>query len=229
MSYETLSMAAAGWILQRDYTIEPQFRVAEDQRELGNVCSTAVSERSLRAFSLTYIAHTRDAAEYLQSFFRRHVGSAGRFWFSLPEYVASPDKAPTLTAVSGGTQAQRTITMRSAWRNASGTTKASPTGTILVPASNLVHVEVEVYPPSVTQCVIYAAEDDAGDEEEQTVLSVARSWTQPNTALLDSTASPPAQNGALEIALCKLADTYQLRRGTGTSYSVALKLEEVYA
>lgn len=229
MSYETFDPVANGWHLQRNYEIPVLFAVEEDERELGNRTSTAISEKSLRQFRAYYRAKTRAAQEYVRSFFQRHVGPAGRFYFQWPEYVASPDKVPTLEAISGGSQAERTITVRYAWKNTNGTTNASPIGSLLVPVNNLIKVTVPVYPPSIAQCLIYASQTGSGTEEEQATLTGPKTWTQPDAALLTGTADPPSANTALETPLCKLYGGYSLVRREGTTYNLSLTLEEVYS
>lgn len=227
---ETFAPLSNGWRLQRGYSIVPQFEVVEDERELGNVASTAVADRVRRVIEgIVLRTDSRDALEYLESFFSRLKGPAARFWFAWPELAPSPDAAPTVEAIAGGAQAGRTITVRFAWKNTSGTTKPSPTASIVVPANELVRVTIYPYPPTVTQCVIYAAEDSPGDEEEQVVLTGARTWTQPDAPLLVGTADPPSVNTALQTLYCKLVGGYRVARGNGTTYEANLSIEEVYA
>lgn len=229
MSYETFQPEANGLRAQRDYPIEPDFIVEEDERELGNRTSVAVCERERRVLRMRWIGTTRAAQEYVVSFFRRHRGPAGRFYYQWPEYVAHPDKAPGLEAIIGGAQAERTITAQFAWRNTAGTTTASPTGTLLVPVNNLVRVTVPVYPPNISECVIYA-DQTGGTPQEQTILSSTLTWTQPDAALLLDTADPPAANTATETPLMKAAGNppYRITRGIGTTYEITMDLEEVY-
>jgi hypothetical protein len=229
MSYETFSPIANGWRLQRGFKWRPEWMVAEDQRELGNVSSTLIAQKPRRTWSLTFATDTRDACEYLQSFFNRLGGPAARFYYQFPEYIPSPDAAPGLTATVSGSQAERSITVRYAWKNASGTTRASATGTLLVPANNLITVALPIYPPSVTQAVIYAAEGSPGNEQEQTTLTGQRSWLQPSSPLLLLTAAAPTANTATEAPLCRLVSSYEPVRGCGTQYSVSLEVEEVYS
>lgn len=230
MTIETLDLQGAGWVLQTGFDWEPEWAVAEDPRELGNVTSTAISERCRRKWpNLVYLTNSESARGYVEDFFRRNVGIAARFYFQFPEHVAAPGVAPALTAISGGAQAQRSITVRYSWKNSSGQTTASPTGTLVVPASYLVRVTLPVYPPSVAQATIYAAEDDPGNEQEQTVLSLTRVWTQPNAALLELTSSVPSANSAVESPTCKLSSSPRITRGVGRSWTLALSLEEVYS
>ncbi|MFH0903180.1 MAG: hypothetical protein V2A73_21335 [Pseudomonadota bacterium] len=188
-------------------------------------------DRPLRRLDgVRLVAATQAARDYVESFFDRLNGPAGRFYFAWPEHVPSPDAAPTLTAVVSGDRTQRTVTCRFAWRNATGTTVASPTGTLVVPANSLVSVAVPVYPSGATQAVIYAAQDAAGAEQQQTILSLARTWTQPNAALLLATTSPPATNTATETPLCMLVgDSLRFPRGTGLSWEIQFSLEEVWS
>lgn len=232
MSTETFDPIAAGWKIQRGYRILPQVLVVEDEMALGNKVSTALAERDCRRITgLRLRTDSRDACEYFLSFYRRNRGAAARFYMEWPELVPSPDAAPVLEAIAGGTQAQRTITARFAWKNTVGTTKASPTGSLLIPANNLIKVTVPVYPANVTQAVIYAAEDDPGNEEEQATLTNTFSWTQPDAALLTGTADPPTANTARETPLCKFVNDENLgpERGIGTTYELVLEIEEIYA
>lgn len=227
---ETFAPLSNGWRLQRGYSIIPQFEVIEDARELGNIASTAVADRVRRLFEGVVLrTDSRDALEYLESFFSRLKGPAARFWLDWPELVSSPDAAPTVAAIAGGSQAERTITVRMAWRNTNGTTKASPTASIVVPASELLQVTIYPYPPTATHCVLYAAEDDPGGEQEQVALAGARTWTQPDAPLLLATADPPAANTATQTLYCKLVGGYRVSRGNGTTYEATMSLEEVYA
>jgi len=230
MSTETLDLVTAGWRWQSPFDFEPQWAVAEDERELGNVSSTAVSERCLRRWqNLQFFTNLEAARGYVVDFFRRHVGAAGRFYFRFPEHVESPSAAPTLSTVSGGTQGARSITAKYAWKNTSGTTLASPEGTISVPASSLLVVTLPIYPPSTNQAVIYAAEDSPGNEQQQTILTLLESWTQPNTALLTGTPSVSTANTAIEVPLCKLSGNLKITRGDGRSWYLTLSIDEVYA
>jgi len=95
-----------------------------------------------------------------------------------------------------------------------------------VPANELVKVTLSAYPASITQAVIYGAEDDPGNEQEQTTLTSQQAWTQP-AALLVVTADVPTENTATETPLCRLVD-YQVERLTGTFYEAVMSLEEVY-
>ena len=231
MTYETFAPTANGCKLQRGYEIAPEFQVEVDERELGNRTAVAVAEkprRLLRGYRLR--AATREAYEYVASFFSRHRGSAGIFYLAWPEYVPSPDAAPTLEAVSGGTQAERTITVRIAWKSSAGITRASPIGSLLVPASNLIKVTVPTYPPNISQCVIYASQTGSGTEQEQTVLSGQLTWTQPDSSLLVATAAPQVTNTCTEIPLMRAAQEppFRVIRQEGTTYEVTLDLEEVY-
>lgn len=229
MSFETFTPEANGLHFQRGFSVEPEFQVEEDQRELGNISSTAVADKPRRILRCRWVGTTRAAMEYVASFFQRHKGSAGRFYYAWPEFVAHPDAAPTLEAIAGGTQAERTITAQFAWKNSAGKTTASPTQTLLIPASNLVRVTVPVYPPNISQCVIYATQT-GGTPQEQTVLTGPLTWTQPDAALLLATADPPAANTAMETPLMKAAGNppYRITRGIGTTYEVTADLEEVY-
>lgn len=228
MSYETFTPEAFGLRLQRNFVIEPEFQVEEDERELGNKTSVAVADRERRIVRLRWICATRPPMEYLVSFFRRHKGAAGRFYYAWPEYVAAPDIAPTLE-LSGGTQAERTITAQYGWKNTAGTTTASPTATLFIPANYLVRVTVPVYPPNCSQCVIYATQT-GGTPQEQATLSGALTWTQPDAALLLATSDPSSTNTATESPLCKAAGNppYRITRGVGTTYEITCDLEEVY-
>lgn len=227
---ETFLPENFGWKLQRGYEVSPRFAVVEDERELGNVKSVAVADKPIRVIAgLSWICESRDGAEYAQSFLNRQRGPAARFFFNWPELVPSPDGSPTCTAVASGTQGSRTIYTKFAWKNAQGTTKASPAETLAVPANNLLKVWLPVYPPGVTQAVIYATQGAFGTEQEQVVLTNTQTWTQPNAALLVATASPPTTNTAKEKPLCKLVGTYKLVRGHGLSYSLSLDLEETYS
>ena len=230
MSYETFDPTAHGWRIQRGYTIDPQDQYLEEESEIGSKKSTAVSERTPRILrNFRMIAATRDAWEYLESFFRRQKGPVGRWYFAWPEYVSSPDAAPVLEAVAGGALAERSVTLRYAWKNATGTTKASPTATLVVPVNELVKVTLDPYPSSVTQAVIYGAEDAPGVEQEQATITLEQSWTQPAAALLVSTADPPAANTALDTPLCKLMGGRPVVRQVGTQYETTLTIEECYA
>lgn len=224
---ETLDLIGMGWKLQRGYKISPQWAYAEDKRELGNVASTAVAEKNLRSLDLTYRTNQSAAEEYVRSFFDRNVGPVARFLFPFPEYVPSPDAAPTLTAIVSGNQAQRTISVSFAWKNSTGTTRGSPAGMLVVPANNLIKVALPIFPPSVNQAVIYATQI-ASVLEEQTTLTNTRAWTQPNAALLTGTADSPTANTAKETPLCRLIDSYSLTRGDGLTWELSLRIEEAY-
>ena len=226
---ETFAPEANGWKLQRGYQIVPRWAVVEDERELGNVRSTAVAEKEIRRFRGRYIAATREAIEYLESFFRRHVGSAGRFFYAWPEFVASPDAAPTLETVVSGSQGSRTVFVRFAWKNSVGLTRAGPAGSLAIPANSLLRVTLPPYPPSVSQAVIYATQGAAGTEVEQITLTDQRIWTQTNAPLQTGTAAPETTNTARETPVSRLiADSLSYVRGAGVSYEAQLELEEVY-
>jgi len=229
MSYETFAPLSHGWRLLTDYRPTPVFNVAEEVSEIGTVKSTVISERVLQRFEgLQFRASTKAAYEYLMSFFARHVGPAGRFYWASPENIWSPDKAPTLEAVIGGSQPLRTVTVRYAWKVTSGTTIASPTASLSVPANNLVKVTVDPYPATVLQCVLYAADDDPGNEQEQTTLANVRTWTQPNSPMLLATADAPTTNTATKTPLVRLVGDIGIGRSRGTWYDATLTLEEVY-
>jgi hypothetical protein len=226
---ETFLPANYGWKLQRGYRIVPRYPVVEDERELGNVKSVAVADKEIRVIrGLRFISATREAYEYAGSFLRRQKGPAGRFYFEWPELVLSPDGSPTLLAVVAGTQGSRTVFVRYAWKNAQGTTRASPAETLAVPANSLLKVLLPSYPPGVTQAVIYATQGSAGTEQEQTVLTNVQTWTQPDAALLTATTSPLAANTATERPLVKLAGDFEVTRAAGLGYEMTLELEETY-
>lgn len=232
MSYPTFNPASAGCKIQRGYTVQPIYLVVSDERETGHVASTAVRDRPLRRLDgLRLVAPTRAARDYVESFFHRVNGPAGRFYFAWPECVPSPEDAgPTLEAVVSGAQAERSITVRYVWKNAQGTTAPSPTSTLLVPANSLVKVTLPVYPSGTTQAVIYAAQGAPGAEQEQTVLTGLRTWTQPDAALLLATADPPTANTATESPLCQLVgDSLRFPRGTGLTWEIQLSVEEVWS
>jgi hypothetical protein len=226
---ETFSPEANGALLQRGYTIKPQYRVVEDPRELGNVKSIAVAQKGLRRLEgLLYKCRDRTPYEYITSFLNRHVGPAGRFLCTWPEFVPSPDATPVLTAVTGGTQGSRTMYVKYAWKTALGLTRPSTVQNLTVPANNLLKVTVPVFPPSVTQAVIYATQGTVGTEVEQAVIA-ALTWTQPDAALLTGTAAPATTNTARETPLCKLTeDGFSTQRLAGQTYEVTLDLEEAY-
>lgn len=226
---ETFAPASFGARLQRGYPITPEYQVVEDERELGNQKSVAVAEKVLRRFALRYHCETRTPYEYIQSFFHRLVGPAGRFSFTLPELAPTPDAAPTLVAVVSGAQAERTIFAKFAWETATGRTRASPAASLLVLVNNLLRVTVPVFPQSVTGAVIFATQGSAGTEVEQTVLTNTRIWTQPDAALLTGTTAPATTNTATETVQAKLvAGSLQSVRGHGVTYTVDLAIQEVY-
>ena len=217
-----------GWRLQRGYQIKPEYRVVEDERELGNTTSTAVSRTARRNITMTMTATTRSAYGYMMSFFNRNVGPAGRFTFSWAEFVPSPDAGPVLTAVESGDQPARTIFVKFAWKNSVGTTEASPATSLAIPDDELIKVTLPFYPPSVTQAVIYATQGSAGTELEQATLTTDRTWTQNNGELSTSPGDPPTENTATESPTCKLAqDGLSITRGIGTSYTASIQLQEV--
>jgi hypothetical protein len=227
---DTFTPEAYGALLQREYTITPIYNVAEDEREIGGWKSRAVSEKALRRLeNLVYKCRDRTPYEYIASFFQRHVGPAGRFFYAWPEFVASPDAAPTLTAVVSGAQAERTIFCKFAWQTALGITRASPAASLTIPLNNLIVVSLPVFPPSVTEAVIYATQGAAGTEVEQTTVT-ARTWTQPDGALLTGTDAPQTTNTAREIPTCKLiGNGFRAQRGPGATYLITLDLEETYS
>lgn len=228
---ELLDLQGKGWQNpQRDYDLEPDWQVAEDERELGNVTSVAVAVKERRRVTMRYRTDTRDAAEYVESFFRRKVGPVARFDVLWPEFVASPDAAPVVEAVVAGTQGSRTIYTKFCWVNSYGRTKASPAVSIAVPSNSLLKVTLPYYPPSVTQAVIFATQGSPGSEQEQTILTNQKTWQQPDAALLTSTTSVPSTNSAQELVHCKLGQgRYKLRRGAGTTYELTIDLEETYS
>lgn len=227
---ETFDPATYGARLQRLYQIVPQWQVAEDERELGNIVSRAIAEKGLRRFvGLRYLCPDRPAVEYIQSFFGRLVGPAGRFSWTLPEYAPTPDAAPTLVSVVSGAQGSRTVFVKFAWETPAGRTRASPAATLAIPANELVKVTVPTFPPSVTAAVIYATQGSAGTEVEQTEITNTTTWTQPDAALLTGTTAPATANTALETVTAKLvANTLAVTRGQGQTYEAAMELEEVY-
>lgn len=224
---EALTLEAKGWKLQRGYPMRPRYAVVSDERELGNVVSVAVASKPLRNYRLRYRANTREAFEYVESFFNRLVGPAARFDFDLPEFVPSPDKAPGVEAIAGGTQGARTIYVIFAWKNVNGITRGSAAAGIAVPANNLLKITLPYYPPSVTQAVIYATQGAAGTEQEQTILTNLKTWTQPDAPLLLATSSPPLTNTAKEKIIARMLD-YEVVRQNGTMYDLLLEIEEAY-
>lgn len=225
---DTFAPESNGLKLQRPFEIEPRYNVVEDDYELGNVKSYAVAQRELRSFGVQYRAFTRAASEYWRSFFQRNVGPAARWLWTLPEYVPTPDAGPTLEAVVSGNQAERTIFVLFAWKNANGTTLGGAASSLLVPANNLIRVTVPIFPASVNQAVIYATQGAAGTEQEQVTMTNVRTWTQPNGDLLLATTDPPTTNTALEQAKCKLDKTYRMRRLIGTAYEFEARFLECY-
>lgn len=225
---ETFNPTANGWKIQRGYSILTDWQTAHDERENGASKSTVTGGRDLRNLKLRMRAQTNEAWWYLESFFRRHK-DAVRFYFAWPEYVAPEHAAPTLEAVSGGSQGERTITVAFSWKNSAGETTPSPTGSLLVPANELIQVTIPEYPANVTQAVIYAAEDDAGNEVAQATLTMEETWTSPDAALLTGTAAVPSANTATETPLVKLVGPYKPARGVGLTRDVDLELQEVYS
>jgi len=98
----------------------------------------------------------------------------------------------------------------------------------LIPANELVRVTVDPYPATVTSCVVYAADDDPGNEQEQATLTNERTWTQPNSPMLLLTADPPTANAATKAPLVRLVGDVTITRGVATTYTATLTLEEVY-
>jgi hypothetical protein len=226
---ETFAPESNGWRLQRDYSINPEWIAVEDERELGNVSTTAVARRSLRTFPLRWRATTRASYDYMVSFFNRNVGPVARFNYSLPEFVASPDAGPLMEAVVAGTQALRTIFAKFAWRNSIGTTLAGNALSLSVPANSLLKLTLPPYPPSVGQAVIYATEGADGTELQQAVLTDATTWTQPDNVLLIGTDAPLTVNTAIDSPLCKMVQgSFSVQRGAGISYIASIQLQEVY-
>lgn len=217
-----------GWRLQRSVPMRPRFLVAEDESESGLVKSLAIAQGHKRAWQLRYRAVTRQAAGYVQSFFGRLAGPAGRFDWVAPEYLPDPDAAPVIDAVSGGNQGVRTCHVQFAWQNGYGRTLASPRATVAVPSDWLLRVTLPPWPPGVTGAVVYATQGAAGSEQEQVVLTQGtRVWTQPNAALLLLTASVATANVAKELLRVKLDGSYELTRAEGTTYELELTLREV--
>jgi len=229
MTLETFTPEAFGALLQRDYTITPIFNVSEDEREIGGSKSFAVAAKALRRLEgLVYKCVDRAPYEYMASFFQRHVGPAGRFLYTWPEFVATPDAAPTMEAVVAGAQSSRTIFCKFAWKTVFGTTRASPAASLTVPSNSLLKVTLPFFPTSVLEAVIYATEGAEGTEQEQTEISV-RTWTQPDGALLTATADPPTENTAREQPICKLlGNSFRPQRVSGPRYVITLDLEETY-
>ena len=227
---ETFAPESHSWKLQRDFTITPVYQVVEDEYELGNTTSTAISRIPRRRFSARYVsAGTKAGYHYMTAFFLRNVGPAARFTFVAPEEVSDPDKGPTLTSAAGGTQGSRTIYVKFAWQNTAGITVASAATSLAVPANELMTVTVPFYPPSVTQAVIYATQGSAGSEQEQTTLTApTRTWLQPDAALLTGNPVPPTTNTAPETwSNAKLVDgSLNFRRGVGLSYEATLEIDE---
>ncbi len=226
---ETFAPESNGARLQRGFPIQPQYAVAEDVRELGNVKSVAIAQKALRRYQLTYRCPDRSGFEYIESFFQYHVGSAGRFLWATPEFASTPFKGPTLEAVVAGAQSSRTIFCKYAWKTTAGRTRASPATSLTVPLNSLLKVTVPVFPPSVTHAVIYATQGAAGTEQEQIEIT-SLTWTQPDAALLTATTSPETTNAARETVTAKLvAGSYAAVRGIGTQYEVSMELEETYS
>ena len=183
--------AANGLILQRGYQVQPEAVTETDESEIGSKRVTAVAERVARRYTLEYRSHTREGYEYAVNFHRRQRGEARVWQVDAPELVPSPDFAPTVEAVSGGTQPQQDITVGFTWEAISGQTLLSPTALITVPANNLLKVTLDPYPPNITLARIYAV-DGAGTPQDQVQLTNERVWTQPDAPLLVATSNPPS-------------------------------------
>lgn len=230
MTLELFDPEANGSFLLDEYDLNPREQVTEMRTEIGSVETVADSTRIAHRLALPFFVRGRDALEYIQGFWNGHVGAAGRFQFKMPEFVPSPYKAPDVDSVTGGTQGARTITVRFNWVNDAGETRASPTASLAVPSGELIRAAMPVYPPTVTQVKVYAAEDDPGNEVYQLTLFGEREWVQPDAALLTATASPPSANTATQIVTAKfIPGTLVLRRLKGPNYRVDLQLEEVYS
>lgn len=226
---ETFAPESNGLKLQRGYRIRPRWIVDSDETDLGTVRSVAKSEKAIRSFDLTYRTTDRSGYDYVSSFLSRHVGSAGRFFWQAPELVPSPDVAPSLSSVSGGTQGSRTILVSYAWQNVNGDrTLASPLASLLVPANSLLIVTLPPFPPGIVEAALFATEGAAGSEVEQGTLT-DREWTQPDAAILVGNDPPPTENSALEVLKARYVEgSLSFSREAGISYDISLTLEEAY-
>jgi len=217
-----------GLKLQRGFETAHMENVVEDMGELGNKRVTAIAEKLPRRWRLPYRAFGRTARGYLLAFYRKHVGAAGIFDFDAPEYVPDPFFAPTVEAVSGGTQSQQEIDVGFTWKNSQGETLISTLAEITIPANNLLKVTLPVYPPSVSQAVIYAV-DGVGTPQSQTTLTDIRTWTQPDAPLLVATSDPPSTNTATErVQVRFVKQSLREIRQIGETYELSVDVEEVY-
>ena len=215
--------------LQQNYTLQPRAIGIADERGLGNVTTTLLSDRPLRIASLPFLAKTRAGFAYAHSFFNEIGNQFGRFLYTMPDPVTSPASAPTVEAVAGGTQAQRDYIVSYAWIVGAVKTFASLTASITIPANNLLKVTVPPYVATVTGVAIYVTDGAAGTEVQQATLAEGvRRWTEPDAALQTGTAAPETENLTVETLKLRLLEPVTYRRGRGVTYDLTLRAEEEY-
>lgn len=229
MSHPVFQPETYGVKLQSGYSLTPRFVGVSDESELGLVTSTLLAERQLRAGAATFRSFTTEGKEYVGAFFREIGGEFGRFLYSFPELIESPALPPTVTAIAGGSLAQRDYLVSYALIAATGQTRASPRASITVAANELLRVTVPFYPANVTSVAIYVTDGAAGTEVQQkTLVNGNRVWTEPDAALLTGTASPQTTNTATEQPLLRLTGPVAHVRGIGPSWDFRIQFEEDY-
>ena len=210
------------------------FRGLKTEFDGGYVETRHVWPREKRRWTLLWGNASQATRDYVVGFVQKQIGLATSFYWLLPVaaiYQPRPAIAPTLSYVSGGALAQRTIYVVFTYLSANGETQASPRDSITVPASNLLRVTVPRFPAGFTRARVYASTVSGSEARQSPDITASQgSYTEPAGGIGGTGPTAGTTNTASENVLVHASQGRVKEMETSPGiFDMELVIEELFA
>ena len=216
---------------QFPWTETPHYNTLRTPFETGAVQLRAKWTKGPRTWKCTEKRISETEAETLKGFVRDHTGGASLFYLTVPDPVAKPYKAPTLSQTAGGSLGEHTCFVKYTWSDATPneTLASVQYSTLTVATGYLLTATVPEFPENVLRAYAYVG-PSSGTYYRQTtpITATGGTWTEPVGGYSTGGSAPPTTNAFTETATVHFAeDDVEIVKIHAGLYSLTCTLEEV--
>jgi hypothetical protein len=213
---------------QYEYITELNWKTQQTPFDLGVVQTRAYWPFPKRLWHLNWSVLKTSEADYVESFFREHVGPAGTFDFIPNAPIAPPHRAGDPTQIAGGSLSFRTYYFSLTWLTSSGETILGGEQSFSISANNLFKITIpKFFYRSITSAKLYAGIDSNSKTLQTSFTVPGSSFTEPVTGLVTG-ASPPSTNTAKEtVSVHLFEDAMPIPQVNSGIFTLALQFEEI--
>ncbi len=239
ISDQVVDMPSASLHGYETFPLDPEFALVETwvyrtiaTEPLSDTTQTrSIRPRPLRRWRLRWTLAKQTEAEIIRGFYRDMRGGALPFWLEAPDKIARPFDNPAVAAISGGSQADRTVYAVYTWtRGVLETLPSYQTATLALLDAQLLTVTVPEFPANVTGATVYVGPTEELLYAQDSPIAVSGgTWTEPQAGYSDAGAAPPTANTLTETVLVHFGEQgLRVLRRAHDQYEIEVMVEELW-